>query len=247
VSFLREKNEHFLTEEPALDEAGTTLLDNALLWLDKACLSSPRLRREYDALLALAEAQVRAWDVRSNAVAEQVRNHETRAGSARSVGILFLVAARVAKGIVEGHDTLAVFLTTNNASLPKNDEVLVLATALLAALCVTIWCALARGPGPGHLQGIMCVFGRVRTRPPLLCLAGSTGREASTAAWPSDSSSAAATLARAAGSTARAATWRSSSETCRCTAGTSRAWPCSSAASSRTATRPPISGSSVAS
>jgi hypothetical protein len=134
-----------------MEEVGTTLLDKALMWLDQSCGASKRLKREYDTLVGVAEAQVRAWEVRSDAVTEQIRNHETRTASARSVGILYLVAARFTKGIIEGHDTLAVILTSANSTMPKNDEVLVLASALLSALAVTIWCvqlAAARSLAP---------------------------------------------------------------------------------------------------
>lgn len=63
-AFLRDKTEHFLLDEPgSLADAGTTLLDNAHLWLEAAVEASPRLAAALPSLTGLAEAQARGAGV----------------------------------------------------------------------------------------------------------------------------------------------------------------------------------------
>lgn len=125
---LETRNEHFVIEEPdSLSDVGTTLLDNARLWLQEACRVSPRLRQGYDGLAAAARAQARAWEVRSTAVAAQLRTHETSSGrsSASAAGVGLLIASRMFKAVVEAHEMLGVVFARSDEALPKHQACVV--------------------------------------------------------------------------------------------------------------------------
>lgn len=144
-------------EPEAMWESGVTLLDAAEAWLRLAVVAHPPLADWVESFEAQADAQVRAWQLREDAVLRGLKDAETRAvasaarapaGSAAVLGAtraVSFVLARMVRGVLMGHETFSIFTAPADEPLPRHHKVLLLCSALLAMLCASIWMEYNRG------------------------------------------------------------------------------------------------------
>lgn len=130
-------------------------MDAAEAWLKHAVLAHPPLADWVESFEKLADEQVRVWQLRDQALLKGLQKAETLAVSAAkrgggaagasAAGVMSATRAfsyiltRVARGLMMGHETLSIFLAPADEPLPRQHKVMLMCSALLAMLCVSIW------------------------------------------------------------------------------------------------------------
>lgn len=162
MAHLRSGSEHFLAEEPAaLDDTGFTLLDGGQDYVARLFDACPALFAQYKGLKEKAEAQVKVWSLRHEAVLERLRREDQRQNGFAWLRRDHYTWSRVFSALTAGHETLSVVLGAADEQLPKHQRFAVLVTALLTMLCVQLWCA-AR---PASTAGAGAAFPRAPLAP----------------------------------------------------------------------------------
>lgn len=129
-------------------DCGVTLLDQADAWIESVCAAAPRLRESLSDIEALAQEQVRVWDLRHDAALKLLQRSDPDGAGEGQRGFggrhLHFFLTRMVRAMRYGHEALSVLIGANDDPLPRQHRAIVIITMTLAVLCVDVWMCVDR-------------------------------------------------------------------------------------------------------